>query len=29
MVVRQAPVEPDYPDRVTDTVLRALGAVPG
>ncbi|MFD2416851.1 TetR/AcrR family transcriptional regulator [Amycolatopsis pigmentata] len=28
MVVRQAPVEPDYPDRVTDTVLRALGAVP-
>jgi AcrR family transcriptional regulator len=26
MVVRQAPVEPDYLDRVTDTVLRALGA---
>ncbi|RZS39213.1 TetR family transcriptional regulator [Herbihabitans rhizosphaerae] len=29
MVVRQAPVEPDYLDRVTDTVLRALGAEPG
>jgi AcrR family transcriptional regulator len=28
MVVRQAPVEPDYLDRVTDTVLRALGALP-
>ncbi|WP_460395121.1 TetR/AcrR family transcriptional regulator [Actinophytocola sediminis] len=26
LVVRQAPVEPDYLDRVTDTVLRALGA---
>jgi AcrR family transcriptional regulator len=26
MVVRQAPVEPDYLDRVVDTVLRALGA---
>lgn len=26
MVARQAPVEPDYLDRVTDTVLRALGA---
>lgn len=26
MVVRQAPVEPDYLDRVTDTTLRALGA---
>jgi AcrR family transcriptional regulator len=26
MVVRQAPVEPDYLDRVTETVLRALGA---
>lgn len=26
MVVRRAPVEPDYLDRVTDTVLRALGA---
>lgn len=29
MVVRQAPVEPDYLDRVTDTVLRALGAAAG
>jgi AcrR family transcriptional regulator len=29
MVVRQAPAEPDYLDRVTDTVLRALGAEPG
>lgn len=29
MVVRQAPAEPDYLDRVTDTVLRALGAAPG
>jgi AcrR family transcriptional regulator len=26
MVVRRAPVEPDYLDRVTDTALRALGA---
>jgi AcrR family transcriptional regulator len=26
MVVRQAPVEPDYLDRVTATALRALGA---
>lgn len=26
MVVRQAPVEPDYLDRVVDTVLRALDA---
>ena len=26
MVVRHAPVEPDYLDRVTDTILRALGA---
>jgi AcrR family transcriptional regulator len=29
MVVRQAPVEPDYLDRVTDTVLRGLGAESG
>lgn len=29
MVVRQAPVEPDYLDRLTDTVLRALGATSG
>ncbi|GGP54873.1 TetR/AcrR family transcriptional regulator [Saccharothrix coeruleofusca] len=29
MVVRRAPVEPDYLDRVTDTVLRALGAASG
>jgi AcrR family transcriptional regulator len=28
MVVRQAPVEPDYLDRVTDTALRALRATP-
>jgi AcrR family transcriptional regulator len=28
MVVRQAPTEPDYLDRVTETVLRALGATP-
>ncbi|GAB3835644.1 TetR/AcrR family transcriptional regulator [Kribbella italica] len=26
LVVRQAPAEPDYLDRVTETVLRALGA---
>lgn len=26
MVVRQAPTEPDYLERVTDTTLRALGA---
>ncbi|SDF44373.1 transcriptional regulator, TetR family [Lentzea fradiae] len=26
MVVRQAPTEPDFIDRVTDTALRALGA---
>lgn len=26
IVVRQAPVEPDHLDRVTDIVLRALGA---